>query len=251
MRIRTIKPEFWTHPVMQKRSDTTKLLAIGLLNYADDDGYFYAEPKAVRNAIRPNDDDSRITTVALRELSDIGYITIRNHDTHGEIGFIHSFSNHQVINKRYPSKIKELYDYGSDTVVIRDSYCEERKGKEIEKEKEIEKQEKENSVCDEVSPKKKTFQSPNYLEFESYLIEAMPLVNPEWTFERVKRAAKLQYDTYDENGWKDGNNNQVKNWKTKAKTALSYKKPWSYGNDEAKPSNPCDNSQGVKIKFFK
>lgn len=99
-----------------------------------------------------------------------------------------------------------------------------------------EKEEKENSVCDEVFPKKKSFQFPNYPEFEAYLIQAMPLVNPEWTPERVKRASRLQYDTYEENGWKDGNNNQVKNWKTKAKTALSYKNPWNFGSDQSKPT---------------
>jgi len=89
-----------------------------------------------------------------------------------------------------------------------------------------------NSVSEEESSKKKTFQSPNYPEFEAYLIQAMPLVNPEWTPERVSRASKLQYETYEENGWKDGNGKQVKNWKTKAKTALSFKKPWNYGNED-------------------
>ena len=106
------------------------MLAIGLLNYADDDGYFFADPKMVRNAIRPLDDDSGITTVGLRELSGIGYISIQNHTTHGPIGFIPSFSDHQVINKHKTSKIKELYDSGSDTVAIRDEYRLEGKGKE-------------------------------------------------------------------------------------------------------------------------
>lgn len=134
MRIRTIKPDFWEHPVMSKQSDTTKLLAIGLLNVADDEGYFYAEPRMIRNAIRPLDDDSRITTVSLRELSNLGYISIKNHPTHGDIGFIPSFLNHQVINKPKSSKLKELYEYGSDTVSIRDEYRLERKGKEQGKE---------------------------------------------------------------------------------------------------------------------
>jgi hypothetical protein len=134
MRIRTIKPDFWEHPVMSKQSDTTKLLAIGLLNVADDEGYFYAEPRMIRNAIRPLDDDSRITTGSLRELSNLGYISVKNHPTHGDIGFIPSFLNHQVINKPKPSKLKELYEYGNYTVLIRDEYRPERKGKEQGKE---------------------------------------------------------------------------------------------------------------------
>jgi hypothetical protein len=130
MRIRTIKPEFWQHPVMQRQSDASKLMAIGLLNMADDDGYFYADPKAVRNAIRPNDDDSRIATVSLRDLSEIGYIEVREHPTHGMIGFITSFAIHQVINKPKPSKIKCLFDECINTVSIQYQSNTERKGKE-------------------------------------------------------------------------------------------------------------------------
>jgi hypothetical protein len=128
MRIRTIKPEFWAHPVMSKQSDSTKLLAIGLLNVADDEGYFFADARMIRNLIRPLDDDSRITTVSIRELSEIGYVELRKHESHGDIGRIPSFLLHQVINKPKTSKIKEFFDYGSNTVSIRDEYRLERKG---------------------------------------------------------------------------------------------------------------------------
>jgi len=130
MRIRTIKPEFWDHPVMGKQSDATKLLAIGLLNIADDEGYFYADPKLIRNAVRPFDDDSRIVTVSLRELSKIEYIEVKIHPTHGEIGKVVSFLDHQVINKPKASKLKALHEYGIDTVSIPDGYRLEGKGME-------------------------------------------------------------------------------------------------------------------------
>ncbi len=38
-RIRTIKPTFWTDEDMADISEAACLLAIGLLNYADDEGY--------------------------------------------------------------------------------------------------------------------------------------------------------------------------------------------------------------------
>ena len=128
MRIRTIKPEFWAHPVMSKQSDSTKLLAIGLLNVADDEGYFFADARIIRNQIRPLDDDSGITTVSLRELSEIGYIEIKNHPTHGAIGFVPSFLSHQVINKSKPSKIKGLYTDGINTGSLPDESGPEGKG---------------------------------------------------------------------------------------------------------------------------
>lgn len=130
MRIRTIKPEFWEHPVMSRQSDATRLLAIGLLNLSDDEGYFYADPKIVRNHLRQQDDDSLITHGALTELSKIGYISFSEHHTHGRIGKVVEFMSHQVINRPTPSKIKALYDSGSAHGVITEDSPPERKGKE-------------------------------------------------------------------------------------------------------------------------
>lgn len=115
---------------MSRQTDSAKLIAIGLLNLADDEGYFYADPKMVRNSLRPMDDDSGITTVSLRELSEIGFISIKTHPTHGQIGFIESFLHHQVINKPKRSNIKDLFNSGIDTVSIPESDGLERKGKE-------------------------------------------------------------------------------------------------------------------------
>ena len=81
---------------------------------------------------------------------------------------------------------------------------------------------------------------PEYPEFEQYLINELPSLNPEWTPERIKRAAKLQFDTYVDNGWKDGNGKKVKNWKLKTRNIMSYKKPWSYGNE--KPQEPMKSA---------
>jgi hypothetical protein len=115
MRIRTIKPEFWNHPVIIRLSDSTKLLALGLLNYADDEGYFYAEPNLVRAAIRPMDDNSLNTHGLISELSKIGYIELREHPTHGTIGWIVSFGKHQVVNRPNLSIIKPLFTEGKPT----------------------------------------------------------------------------------------------------------------------------------------
>lgn len=77
---------------------------------------------------------------------------------------------------------------------------------------------------------------PTESEFVDYLIDEMPAINSEWTSNRVKSAAKLQFDTFTDNEWKDGNGNLVRNWKIKAKNVLSFKNPKSYGEKEiAKP----------------
>lgn len=114
-RIRTIKPEFWGHPVMAKLPDHIQLLAIALINFADDEGYFLADPALVRSFARPFDEDSSNVTGSLQELSRIGYIETFGSAVHGQIGRIVSFKEHQVISHPKASKFK---GYASSIVPV-------------------------------------------------------------------------------------------------------------------------------------
>lgn len=139
MRIRTVKPDWWNHRIMAKLPDRVQLFAIGLLNYADDEGLFWADPVLIRNAIRPFDENTGVVTECLQELIKIKWIEIRTHPTEGQIGFIVNFKKHQRINKPTPSKIRDYWlqaDSGSAPVVLRDECAgdsaQEGKGKEEE-----------------------------------------------------------------------------------------------------------------------
>lgn len=118
-RIRTIKPEFWTDEDMSELSEPACLLAIGLLNYADDEGYFNANPKLIRAAVFPIREPSRSIPVLIQELSNCGYIAMYSTSDNKQFGHICNFARHQVVNKPRPSKIKGLelvpYEYGSST----------------------------------------------------------------------------------------------------------------------------------------
>ncbi len=118
-RIRTIKPEFWTDEDMAEVSEAACLLAIGLLNYADDEGYFNANPKLIKAAVFPIREPSVSIPVMLRELSNHGYLSMFYTSDNRQFGVIKNFAKHQVVNKPRPSKIKEMdllpYDYGSTT----------------------------------------------------------------------------------------------------------------------------------------
>lgn len=133
-RIRTIKPEFWRDENLAKVSPEACLLAIGLLNHCDDEGFFNANPKLVESDVFPLRTLSVTTTVALRELSGIGYIKVFQGTDGKTYGQVVNFEKHQVINKKSPSKIKDLAtlpeNYGSPTVVLPSG--KERKGKEME-----------------------------------------------------------------------------------------------------------------------
>jgi hypothetical protein len=55
-RIRTIKPSFWGSPTVAKLSRDARLLAVGLISMADDDGRFLCSTAAVNGYVFPNDD---------------------------------------------------------------------------------------------------------------------------------------------------------------------------------------------------
>ena len=128
MRIRTVKPAFWSHPVMSTKDDTVRLAAIGLLNYADDEGFFSAHPSLIRSSLWPFDDDSTKVRRCLDELSGIGYISIKKHPEQGEIGHIEKFSDHQRVDRANPSNLKGYY-FDDRSTIVRRSIAAVREGK--------------------------------------------------------------------------------------------------------------------------
>jgi hypothetical protein len=97
-RIRTIKPEFWSDEDIAECSIESRLIAIGLLNFSDSDGYFNANLKIIRSNIFPLDDFSidQIKSF-LCELIDSSYIVIYKSSSGKIYGKIKNFRKHQVI----------------------------------------------------------------------------------------------------------------------------------------------------------
>jgi len=134
MRIRTIKPDFWSHELLCQCSEFTRLLAIALLNWADDEGYFMANPVVLRGNLFPFVDDSKMIPRSLQDLSSVGWIELAE-DSHGRaIGRVVNFLKHQRVDKGKRSIIKDLWQFqdASTTIPrsIQDASKEEGKGKE-------------------------------------------------------------------------------------------------------------------------
>ena len=55
---------------------------------------------------------------------------------------------------------------------------------------------------------------PTFIEFRDYAIENKPLANI--------KDLKLKYDSWIANGWKDGNNKKIVNWKSKILNTLPF-----------------------------
>jgi hypothetical protein len=105
MRIRTIKPEFWQHPVMSRLPYDTRILALGLLNLADDEGYFSADTDYIRGAVLFREDSSNVRRM-LDELSRSGWITLCG-TLERPIGQVVHFRKHQRVDRPQPSRLKQ------------------------------------------------------------------------------------------------------------------------------------------------
>lgn len=121
MRIRTIKPEFWNNENLSACSMEAHFIAAALLNYADDEGYFNANPKLIKAAIFALREDSLNIHGVLTELSNIGYLQLYENPDGRIYGYINKFSEHQKINRPSSSKIKGLID---DSMIIHGGFTE-------------------------------------------------------------------------------------------------------------------------------
>lgn len=106
-RIRTIKPEFWLNEDLNALPESTHLLAAALLNYADDEGYFNANPGLIKAACCPLREPSVSVHDSLSQLAGIGYLRLGSAGDGKRYGHITKFKEHQVINRASDSKIKE------------------------------------------------------------------------------------------------------------------------------------------------
>ena len=104
-RIRTIKPSFWRHEDLSELPEATHLLAASLLNYADDEGYFKANPKLVRAECCPLREPSVSIEDSLTQLSRIGYLRLGKGADGKRYGHIIKFQVHQRINRPTASEI--------------------------------------------------------------------------------------------------------------------------------------------------
>ena len=104
-RIRTIKPEFWTNEKVMASTRNSRLLFIGLWNYADDAGRLIDSAKTIKAQIFPGDDDvcSEMVRGMLCDLASNGLL--QNYEVDGKAYLQITGWDHQRIDKPRPSKL--------------------------------------------------------------------------------------------------------------------------------------------------
>jgi len=105
-RIRTIKPEFWSSTKVGRVSRDSRLLFLGLLNEADDEGRLIGQPKRLAGIVFPYDEDvdAKAIVLMIKELATAGLLV--RYEVGGAIYLaICGFSEHQKIDKRQASRL--------------------------------------------------------------------------------------------------------------------------------------------------
>ena len=97
-RIRTVKPSFWSDEAVANLSRDARLLLLGLISFADDDGRFLASVTAINGYVYPHDDipPARIRRW-LNEIEQAGIVHLYTANAH-QYGVLPNYRRHQRIS---------------------------------------------------------------------------------------------------------------------------------------------------------
>jgi hypothetical protein len=102
-RIRTVKPSIWGDDRFAGLGRDARLLVIGLISSADDEGRFIASANAIAGFVYPHDEIPPATIRRWRtEIASTGMIILYQVDGR-EYGYFPRWSRHQRINRPNPS----------------------------------------------------------------------------------------------------------------------------------------------------
>jgi hypothetical protein len=102
-RIRSIKPELWADEALARLPRDARLLFIGMLNFADDEGRLRGNPLLIRAQVFPYEPDLDVGAL-LDALAEGGFIL--KYETEGQSYlWVRNFEKHQKIEKPSPSKL--------------------------------------------------------------------------------------------------------------------------------------------------
>lgn len=102
-RIRSIKPSFWTDADVAALPRDARLMLVGLISMADDDGRFLATATAIGGYVFPYDELPATKVRGLRDrIAKSGVIELYTVDGL-DYGYFPKWGKHQKVYKRYPS----------------------------------------------------------------------------------------------------------------------------------------------------
>lgn len=113
-RIRTIKPELWQSPEVMNLSHSARLLFLGLITQADDEGIGSADPRKLKAVIFGGDDITLADLATwLEEIAGQRLAVLYEVDGFGRLYLLPSWSDHQKVPKPTPTR----YAYPVDNLL--------------------------------------------------------------------------------------------------------------------------------------
>ena len=120
-RKRMIDPNFWSDEKLGECSIEERLLFMGLISNADDEGYGRANPKLLKSLIFPYDEFKALDIEKwISHLNEINIVTLFKYDNQTYY-VLPNFLKHQTINKPTASSLPHIEDErcSSTTVALR------------------------------------------------------------------------------------------------------------------------------------
>lgn len=110
-RIRTIKPSFWLDAKVLRVSIGARYLMIGLISYADDEGYQQQNAESLSACVFGGSESPSTTRAYLAELETVKLIDVRLDTSDNEFWLISviNFREHQYISKAKASRLKDRF----------------------------------------------------------------------------------------------------------------------------------------------
>lgn len=107
-RQRVIQPEMWIDDGFMAMSDKARLLWIGMINFADDEGRGYGSPKSLKAAIFPGDEIS-IARMEKLILEVASHVRVKFYEIDTQLYYqLEKWKDYQKISHPQPSKIPGL-----------------------------------------------------------------------------------------------------------------------------------------------
>jgi len=212
-RNRMIKPEFFSDEKISKLPFEARLLFIGMWNFADDCGVIHNNPRKLLGEIFPNDEKIRESQIKKWVLLLLNYeLIVELEYNSGSFLRIKNWDKHQIVpnpsKKQWiPNEILE--GLISKKIETNESLIRENSIKDKDKDKDKDNVIKINDV-------------PKLSEFISYA-KTLSIYHTSMDFQ-----IEAKYNAWVENGWKDGNDKKIKNWRTKLQNTIPY---FRKGND--------------------
>ena len=146
-----IDPSFWEDEKLGSCEPVARLLFMGLISQADDDGRLKGHPSLLRSIIFPYDDSitAELIEIWLTKLADNEHQLIKRYEVDNQkYIFITNFKKHQTINKPQKSKLPPPSDnYRSVTVMVSEQFSNDTAEEKLIEEKLIEEKRREVEAC--------------------------------------------------------------------------------------------------------